>query len=231
MEDSRVRSKEGTGERVYEVSGDAAVLVGIPDVSVQKVHPSDLPSTQPMANLMVADSEVQPVEVTLPLSETYTEGYLEIRAVDTGDVITAIEVLSPKNKQIGVGRLQYETKRQKTLGSATHLVEIDLLRKGKPMPIVGDQPQSHYRILVSRSENRPQAKLYSFMLQNPIPVFSIPLLVNAPEPTVKLQTLIDAIYDQGSYDLRVDYNEPPNPPLSEAEMAWLKEKVKETILP
>ncbi len=51
--------------------------------------------------------------------------YLEIRAVETEEVVTIIEVLSPKNNQLGIGRLQYETKRLNILGSATNFVEID----------------------------------------------------------------------------------------------------------
>ena len=36
--------------------------------------------------------------------------------------------------------------------------------------------QSHYRILVSRSKNRPKADLYAFNLQEIIPAFPLPLL-------------------------------------------------------
>ncbi|MEM6423824.1 MAG: DUF4058 family protein [Cyanobacteria bacterium P01_D01_bin.128] len=34
------------------------------------------------------------------------------------------------------------------------------------MPMVGKVPESHYRILVSRSEMRPAAELYSFNMQD-----------------------------------------------------------------
>jgi hypothetical protein len=81
-----------------------------------------------------------------------------MRAVETGPVITAIEVRSPKNKQSVAGRLQYTTKRQALFSSSTHFVEIDLLRSGEPMTILG-WDQDHYRILVSRSEVRPKAAL------------------------------------------------------------------------
>lgn len=128
-------------ERVYEVSGDS-LLVSVPDVSVQ----SSLTSAKPTESLLAVAS-------ILPLPEVFTEGYLEIRAVETGDAITVIEVLSPKNKQLGMGRLQYEAKRLKILGSATHLVEIDLLRQGNAMQMLGQFVQSHYRILISQSEH------------------------------------------------------------------------------
>ncbi|MBW4623913.1 MAG: DUF4058 family protein [Cyanosarcina radialis HA8281-LM2] len=210
-------------ERVYEVSGETSLLVGVLDVSMQRVQ-----TTKPTSNLNLGVAAVasQPIEVTLPLSETLTEGYLEIRAVATGEVITAIEVLSPKNKLSAAGRLQYETKRQKVLGSATHLVEIDLLRQGEPMPILEQGIQSHYRILVSRSEIRPKAQLYGFNLPQRVPVFPVPLEASEAEPLVDLQRSIDEIYDQGGYDLRIDYSREPVPGLAETDALWVKELLR-----
>jgi hypothetical protein len=52
------------------------------------------------------------------------------------------------------------------LGSPPHLVEIDLLRGGEPMPVSGGNIQGSYRILVSRSALRPRADLYIFNLQD-----------------------------------------------------------------
>lgn len=211
-------------ERVYEVSGETALLVGIPDVSIQSTSSVEKPID---SNLAVAPLTIQPVEVMLPLPELLTEGYLEIRAVETGDVVTVIEVLSPKNKQVGTGRLQYEAKRQKILASATHLVEIDLLRQGNPMPILRQPNQSRYRILISRSETRPKAKLYGFNLPDRMPEFPMPLLSGETEPLVNLKQLLDEIYDQGSYDLRIDYSRPPVPSLSNPEIAWLEDILKQ----
>ncbi len=213
-------------ERVYEVNGDTALLVGVPDVSVQGSL-SLAPLTA--SNLTIVSPAIQPIEVILPLPEILTEGYLEIRAVETEEVVTIIEVLSPKNKQAGIGRLQYETKRLKILGSATHFVEIDLLRQGNPMPMVG-QNQSHYRIVVSQSETRPKAKLYGFDLQDGVPEFPVPLRAGEPEPIINLKLLLDEIYEQGSYDLRIDYSRPPIPALSEPDMAWANERLQQQEL-
>ena len=213
-------------ERVYEVNGDTALLVGVPDVSVQSSL-SLARSTE--SNLAVAPS-TQPIEVLLPLPEIQTEAYLEIRTVETEEVVTIIEVLSPKNKQVGIGRLQYETKRLKILGSATHFVEIDLLRQGNSMAMVGNFGQSHYRIVVSHSETRPRAALYGFNLQDKIPEFLVPLRAGEREPALNLKSLLDEIYDQGSYDLRIDYSRPPIPALSEPDMAWVNERLQQQRL-
>ena len=96
--------------------------------------------------------------------KTLQKRYLEIQTLITGQVITVIELLSPKNKRSGEGRNAYLHKRQQILMSQTHFVEIDLLRSGEPLPMIGAD-RSDYRILISPAPTRPKAQLYSFFLQ------------------------------------------------------------------
>ena len=161
------------------------------------------------------------VEVRMYVAETIKQGYLEVREVSTGQVITAIEILSPVNKRTGKGRQQYEAKRNRVLNSQTHLVEIDLLREGKPMLFLGDIPESDYRILVSRGDSRPQADPYAFNLPAPIPVFPLPLKASDKGPCVDLNRLLQTVYDQGSFDLAIDYTQQPYTCLSEKDEVWL----------
>jgi len=209
-------------ERVYELSGETSVLVGVPDVSIQR---STAVFPEQEANLAIADRNA--IEVTLPQTETLIEGYLEIRLVETGEVITAIEVLSLKNKQSNVGRIQYEAKRQKILQSQTHFVEIDLLCQGQPMPILERDLDSDYRILVSRSQTRPKAELYPFKLPERIPPFPLPLQESDPEAIVDLQPLLHQVYEEGSYDLRLNYDRPPIPNVSRSIANWLEDLLRQ----
>jgi hypothetical protein len=152
------------------------------------------------------------------------ERYLEVRELGTDTVVTVIEVLSPKNKRKGEGRTAYETKRQIVLGSLSHLVEIDLLRGGKPMPMSGDDTAADYRLLVSRRQRRPTAELYGFSLLEAIPDFPLPLMSGDAEPWVDLQAILNGVYDRAGYDARIDYRQPPPPPaLGEANQRWLDE--------
>ncbi len=203
-------------ERVYQTREEDSILVGIPDVAVQVSQKT----TTETGNIAVATPPTTSTTVTVPMPETIRESYLEVRDVATREVVTVIEVLSPKNKRSGEGRKAYEKKRLRVLGSSTHLVEIDLLRDGKPMLILQNDIPSNYRILVSRSEYRPQADLYAFNLQNFIPAFSLPLREDDSEPIIDLQTLINELYDRASYDLIIDYRQEPVPPLSEENAAW-----------
>lgn len=158
--------------------------------------------------------------MTVPLPEEVRESYLEIRERQTGTVVTTLEILSPKHKRSRDGRDAYLWKRQRVLASLTHLVEIDLLRSGTPMPIQGAVQKTDYRILISRGDRRPIAQLYPFNLQESIPVFQLPLKAGDMEPLVDLNTILDGVYERAGFDLRVDYTQPPQPALSQEDATW-----------
>lgn len=200
-------------KRTYFSGGDDSLLVGIPDVSVVGKSPeqSQLSAT--------ATLPVEPITVTVPMAEEVQERYLEIREVATGSVITTIEILSPKNKRSGEGRQAYNRKRHQVLASLTHLVEIDLLRGGQPLPILG-VARSDYRILISRSDRRPSAQLYAFSVRQRIPQFTVPLAAGDEEPVLDLQSIVERVYERGRYYLAIDYTQPAQPPLSEQDAIW-----------
>jgi hypothetical protein len=210
--------------RMYETADDSSVTIGIPDVMVTtRQNNSDASNT----NLAVATSTVKPVQVTVPIPITIKEGYLEVKEVGTEELITTIEILSPTNKRPGKGRKAYEKKREQVLGSQTNLVEIDLLRKGKPMLMSGKNIESDYRILVCRGNRSPVADLYAFNLQDVIPAFPLPLRSSDNEPVIDLQVLLNEIYDVSGYDLIMDYTQEPVPPLSGADAIWADQLLRE----
>ncbi|HAA28858.1 MAG TPA: hypothetical protein DCE56_15700 [Cyanobacteria bacterium UBA8553] len=210
-------------KRTYLSDGEESVLVGIPDVSVisQKLTTNQNPSTTTLPALS------ESITVTLPMPEQVREGYLEIREVATGHVVTVIEVLSPTNKRPGKGREAYEDKRREVLSSPTHLVEIDLLRSGKPMQILSEISQTDYRFLVSRKNRRPLAQLYAFSIRQEIPKFELPLQLGDTEPVVDLQSLLVEIYEQAGFDLAIDYSVEPVPLLKEEDRTWADALLRE----
>jgi hypothetical protein len=62
--------------------------------------------------------------------------------------------------------------------------------------------------------------LYAFSLPDLIPVFGLPLAPGDAPVGVDLRALLDEIYEQSGYDLVIDYGQPPQPALSEAEAVW-----------
>ncbi|MGA7938055.1 MAG: DUF4058 family protein [Kovacikia sp.] len=205
-------------KRVYQLSGDDALLVGIPDVTVARSRSA---SDAAEAQVAVATPPSTPVTVTVPMPVEIREGYLEVRETATQAVVTVIEVLSPTNKRPGRGREVYETKRQAVLGSRSHLVEIDLLRGGEAMPVFGDGSVSDYRILVSRSEDRPRAELYRFDLPDAIPTVPLPLRSPDQEPVIDLRKLLDRVYERAGYEVVMDYSRDPMPPLEKRSISWM----------
>jgi hypothetical protein len=197
-------------QRVYTDS----LLVGIPDVSIFQ-------SQQSQRQAVATSTLSKPIKVNVPMPEEVKETYLEIRQIGTGKVVTVIEVLSPKNKRPGEGRNQYSTKRYKVLESLSHLVEIDLLRSGEPLPMSGGV-QSDYRILISRADSRPEAELYPFSLREPIPVFPLPLQSGDEEPTIDLNQVLQDIYEQASLDLVIAYGQQPIPPVTDPDFQWIQ---------
>lgn len=212
-------------QQIYEVIGENPLLVGIPDVMV---HPTN--ATNLTTNVAVLSAPAQPITVTVPIPETIRQGYLEVRKVGTNQVVTSIEILSPVNKRPGKGRETYEAKRQNVLTSSTHLVEIDLLRQWEQMPILENNLQSDYRILVSSKERRPLADLYAFNLPDLIPAFPLPLLAGDVEPIVDLKALLDLVYDRAVYSLQINYNSQPIPALTEVEETWADALLKDQDL-
>ena len=160
------------------------------------------------------------LEVEMPMADEVGENYLAIYEVKTGKLITLMELLSPANKLHGEGRKQYEQKRADVVRSRTNLVEIDLLRAGEPMAVIGERAQSDYRILVSRGWLRPRTQLYAFNLRQPIPQFPLPLMPDEEEPLVDINTVLHALYDRARFDLRLDYDDPPVPPLRTEDAVW-----------
>ncbi|BDA72085.1 hypothetical protein CAL7716_062510 [Calothrix sp. PCC 7716] len=208
--------------RTYQSDdSDDSLLIGVPD-AVIFASKSDITSEQLTDNSSVA-TQSRPELVMLPMPVSVNERYLEVREMVTDDVVTVIELLSPKNKRAGDGRTAYEKKRRAILGSATNLIELDLLRAGKPMEIRGMQSTTAYRILVSRSHQRPAAELYRVSLQQQLPIFPIPLKLNQVEPLVNLQEVFNGVYERARYATRIDYHQPvPSPALSKQDEQWVK---------
>ena len=205
----------GLESRAYIIKPDGDKFLGRPDLSI--ISPvGTLPSATVVGS---AISDVAVLEVDLPIEEEVNHYYLEVRSVQTHDLITTIELLSPVNKVDARGRAEYQQKRYEALISLTNYVEIDLLRDGEPMPL-NQQVQSDYRILVSRGWTRRKAHLYAFNLPTPIPDFPLPLMPDDKEPMVPLNEILHNMYRRARFDLRIDYSQSPVPAFNKTQMAW-----------
>ena len=191
-----------------------------PDLAIVGGEPLPTPAA-------VLEMDAGSVVVTLPFRETVREFYISISDRNRDEAVTILELLSPSNKKTGAGRTQYEDKRSSVFESSVHLVEIDLVRQGRPMPAAGYDGDAPYRHLVSRWQLRPRAALYPFGLQSPIPDVTVPLRDGDAEPKIPLGSLLHNLYREDYYANYVDYAQDPEGPLSDDDRAWLDRRLRE----
>ncbi len=168
-----------------------------------------------------------PVQMATVMPSRVPHVTVEIRDVAHRELVTAIEVLSPTNKR-GEGHREYLDKRSRILCSMAHLVEIDLLRTGRRVPMQKPLPISSYFVFLSRAERRPITEMWPLQLNMPLPVIPIPLRAEDPDVKLDLQLALCTLYDALSYDLSIDYSRPPQVPLPERWSAWANERLRES---
>jgi len=144
---------------------------------------------------------------------------IEIRNVADRHLVTTIEIISPTNKR-GDGYREYLDKRNRILSSTTHLLEIDLLRQGKRVPMQQSLPEAPYFVFLSRAEQRPITEVWPIQLTMPLPSVPVPLLLGDKDVPLDLQLAFTTVYDDFGYDLSVDYSQPPEIPLAEDKTDW-----------
>lgn len=205
---------------VMETPEDIAISYGniYPDVSIS----SDLRDVY-QAEPTVATTEPLLMTTVIPTRIPITS--IEIRDVAERELVTAIEVLSPVNKR-GEGYTEYLDKRRRVLLSTAHLLEIDLLRTGKRVPMHEPLPHAPYFIFLSRAERRPTVSVWHIQLSQPLPTVPVPLLSGDTDVMLELQLALTSLYDALGYDLSVDYTQAPEVPLGKEDAQWAAERLR-----
>lgn len=154
---------------------------------------------------------------------------VEIRTSSEETLVTAIEILSPVNKQPGHdAHRDYLRKRRDILQSDAHLLEIDLLRAGARPPLRRQTSEAAYFVALSRSEKRPLVDVWPLRLRDRLPKLPVPLRAPDADAILDLSTAVRTVYERGAYDLRIDYSEqPPAPPLSLDDALWVEDLLAE----
>jgi hypothetical protein len=167
-----------------------------------------------------------PLRARLVLPHPVPHSQVEIRDVQNRRLVTAIEFLSPVNKR-EPGRTQYLRKRLRILHSHAHLLEVDLLRRGRRLPWNGKLPPASYYVFLSRANERPEIGIWPMALSDPLPKVPVPLLKGDPDVLLDLQQALTAVYDLSHYDQVLNYRSGPNVPLTVEEAKWANRLLKE----
>jgi hypothetical protein len=199
-----------------------------PDIRVVERGRGPAAVATPRGEVAVA----QPLIVHLD-NEPVTETFIEIIDIGSGRrVVTVIEVLSPTNKRPGPGQDLYLKKQAEVIEGRVSLVEIDLLRAGKPVLAVtpghlGRLQATPYRVVVRRGWKPAQAELYPLPLRARLPAIRIPLRETDSDVPLDLQAILDRGYDYGGYQDDLDYEAEPDPPLEAEDAVWADALLRE----
>lgn len=166
-----------------------------------------------------------PIVMQAPLQIEHRETFIEIFDLRADrQLVTGIEVLSPSNKMPGTrGWRVYQRRRRSFLEGAANLVEIDLLREGRRMPMRQTWPDSPNYVLVARPSRLPLCEVWPVHALNPVPRIPIPLAEDDEDIPIDLQPLIDTIYDRSRYSADIDYGRFPPPVLTPPEVELLNQ--------
>jgi hypothetical protein len=155
------------------------------------------------------------------------EVFIEILPVgDESRVITVIEVPSPSNKAAGsAGRDLYLTKQQELFESQTHLIEIDLLRRGEHTVVVPrerllSRGNWDYLVCLHRGGQGNRCEVWPITVRQSLPRIHVPLADGDPEIVLDLQAVFNRCYEEGAYARRLDYGRDSSPPLQGEDAVW-----------
>ncbi len=220
-----------TGERSYVVLVESEGKQShpfVPDVSVTESRSRKKSTKKGGTALVEPEDAVEPVSMCAFVQEEHRESFVEIYEMSPEQrLITTIEVLSPSNKHFGKeGWELYQRKRQSLLLGVVNLVEIDLLRSGKRMPMLDPWPEGPYSLLVARAKKAQLCRVWPAHYRRPLPSLPVPLAKPDSDITLALQPMIDAIYQRSRYERSIDYSKPLIPSLGAADTAWLKQQLR-----
>jgi len=209
-------------EKRFDVVDEGGIAIEslYPDIGVAGVKP---PAPEAIGQAVAR----APYVLQTVMETRAPHAWVEIRDAAGRRLVTTIEILSPWNKR-GPGRQEYLDKRRSLLRSSSHLVEIDLLRRGRRLPMKDSLPPGSYYVFVSRAEQRPMVQVWPIALDHPLPTFPVPLLPGDADVLLDLQSSFQNVYDLGGFDLVLDYSKAPSVPLQEDQAAWATERVRAT---
>lgn len=163
-------------------------------------------------------------------AEPQTLRSVHIVTADGGDLVTAIEILSPSNKIGDTGREAFREKQRTLLEGKANVVVIDLIRAGRhviavPLLELPRRVRQSYKAVVIRGRKQNQAEVYPISIREKMPTIKVPLRTTDPDALLDLQAILNTAYDDGGYD-SIDYRRPLDPALSADDEKWAAKCLK-----
>lgn len=174
----------------------------------------EAPSVWPDVHLTLA---------ALPLIRLEGEPWVKIVDAQSNCLATVIHIVGPAMKRPGQEREGYLRRRIRYLAAGVNVVEIDILRGGQRMPIEGNvPPHCDYYALICRARQMPAAGIWPLSVRDPLPTIPIPLLPADGDVSLDLRACLDRAFEESRFDLKLNYRQAPEPPLSDADSQWAR---------
>lgn len=221
----KLRPRYAARLEVYVVEDsfpESEIGILYPDVEMQLRQQPGI-ETMPASASASRSVAVTPAPLTLPILQPVPVRLANVEIRDTAQniLVTCIEILSPVNKR-EPGLTLYRQKRRRLYQGRIHLVELDLLRRGTRPFAHPQMPDVAYAIALTRAHSSVMG-VWPLTLQDTLPIIPVPLRAPDPDAVLDLPAAIREVYDEAAYDLSVNYNETPHPPvLSEVDKQWLE---------
>ena len=144
-----------------------------------------------------------------------------IRIVDrtSRKVVTVVEILGSSNRESI--RLTAPPE-----GLKCNLMRLDLLRRQSRTLPGSSSPEGEYVVTLQRTSRPHQVELWPVRLQDPFPTVPLPTDGQALDSLLRLQPILERVYDRGGYDLEIDYRKEPVPELPPDLARWADELLR-----
>lgn len=218
-----------------DIGNEEEIEIMYPDIEVlRRKRTPNAPDIQLMPGdgaVAVAHPITKAVKVPLPVLKMRLVT-VEVRETETNRLVTSIELISPVNKR-KPGLSKFREKRERLMRAGVHLLDIDLIRRGKhpaglpafepPHPAAG----AHYLVTLTRAKAQ-HLEIWPIRLQEKLPTVAVPLRAPDADAPLDLAEALTTIYAEAVYDLSLDYSQPPPPPPFDATtQIWIDELLKE----
>jgi len=201
-------------QRVYVEESERHV---VPDIAVIRTARQASPGSA----VLEAD---EPLLISTVSEPAIPERFLQIVDTRGRKLVTQIEFISHTTKRMKRSRKLYLKKRAELKNAGVNVVEIDLLRAGRPLvdlPIGALrrlQPFDYVAGVLRQGQTKREA--YPIPLRQRLPRVAIPLRAGVPDIVLDVQAALDHVWDHGAYPDRIDYEAEPVPALSPEDRAW-----------
>jgi hypothetical protein len=156
-----------------------------------------------------------------PRTEIIRESVLHIIELPALErVVTAIDLRTPNNTTPALGQRAYQKHRQELWEAGSNRVEIDLLRRAAAVR------DWHYQVRVDR-RNPTRQEGWVVLLRRRLPRIPIPLGANDADVMIDLQAVFTRSWEEGPYPEILRYEGPPPGPMTDREIAWCENLLRE----